>query len=194
MVINMNKQDKRQRIIDAAYQVIAEKGYEKSSIKDIAHVAAVAPGLVHYYFTSKEEILSVLLMEASRQYTRHMENIHATVDSEQLPEAVLSEPKNRVEKQPDWYKLRYEFFAMGLRNSSIKPAVNELLENGRQGISYILQNVLENQEHDIESMSAVLLACFDGLALQKLLNPDFDLESAYHVLEQMIRSLEKNRE
>lgn len=190
----MNKQDKRQRIIDAAYQVIAEKGYEKSSIKDIAHVAGVAPGLVHYYFTSKEEILSVLLMEASRQYTRHMENIHATVDSEQLPEAVLSEPRNRVEKQPDWYKLRYEFFAMGLRNSSINPAVNELLENGRQGISYILQNVLENQEHDIESMSAVLLACFDGLALQKLLNPDFDLESAYHVLEQMIRSLEKNRE
>lgn len=75
----MSKQDKRQRIIDAAYQVIAEKGYEKSSIKDIAHVAGVAPGLVHYYFTSKEEILSVLLMEASRQYTRYMENMRATV-------------------------------------------------------------------------------------------------------------------
>lgn len=189
----MSKQDKRQRIIDAAYQVIAEKGYEKSSIKDIAHVSGVAPGLVHYYFTSKEEILSVLLMEASRQYTRYMENMRATVASEQLPEAALSEPKNRVEKQPDWYKLRYEFFALGLRNSSIAPAVNELLENGRQGISHILQNTLKNPHQDIESTAALLLACFDGLALQKLLDPNFNLESAYHVLEQMLRSLEKNR-
>ena len=31
-------------------------------------------------------------------------------------------------------------------------------------------------------------ACFDGLALQKLVDPDFDIETADRVLAQMLRS------
>jgi hypothetical protein len=33
-----------------------------------------------------------------------------------------------------------------------------------------------------------MLAAFDGLALQKLVDPDFDLDGAYRVLDRMIGS------
>ncbi|MFD3259539.1 hypothetical protein ACE3MQ_13100 [Paenibacillus lentus] len=33
-----------------------------------------------------------------------------------------------------------------------------------------------------------VLACFDGLALQKLLNPEFDLDRAYLELEKRVRT------
>jgi len=34
-----------------------------------------------------------------------------------------------------------------------------------------------------------LLALYDGLALQKIMDPTFDLEAAYRLLAQMLRSL-----
>jgi hypothetical protein len=40
---------------------------------------------------------------------------------------------------------------------------------------------------------AVMLACFDGLALQKLADPEFDLDSAYKVLDRMIGSVVEDR-
>ncbi len=49
--------DKYQRILDAAFAVIAEKGFFTARISDIAKRADVADGTVYLYFKSKEEIL-----------------------------------------------------------------------------------------------------------------------------------------
>ncbi|USG63333.1 TetR/AcrR family transcriptional regulator [Brevibacillus ruminantium] len=188
----MKKQEKKQLIIEAAAKVLAEKGYEKASIKDIAAEAKITPGLIHYYFRNKEEILTELLMEASLQYTSDMQNLMQTVPSEQLSKAALREPIKRVLHQPDWYRLRYELFAIGLRNPNLTERVNDILENGRNGIADILHAVSPETAGHQETAS-ILLACFDGLALQKLMNPDFDLEKAYEVLEKMAMSLKDTR-
>ena len=47
----------REQIIQAAYRVLAEQGYDAATIKAIAREAGVAPGLLHYYFASKDELL-----------------------------------------------------------------------------------------------------------------------------------------
>jgi AcrR family transcriptional regulator len=181
---------KREKVIEAAYKLMSDKGYEKASIKDIANEAGIAPGLVHYYFRNKEEILTELLMAASNQYTHDMQRLQANVSSEYLAKAALYEPKERVERQPEWYKLRYELFALGLRNPNISQSVNVLLENARTGIADILQKVFGSSREESASVAAILLACFDGLALQKLLNPEFDLDRAYSDLEKMVRLLQ----
>src|SRR5216683_2405650 len=49
--------DTRERIVAAAFRSLAEHGYEAATVKDIAREAGVAPGLVHYYFETKEELL-----------------------------------------------------------------------------------------------------------------------------------------
>lgn len=51
------KQEKQKEIIDAALQLFLEKGYEKTSIKDITEKMNIATGLFHYYFSSKEDVL-----------------------------------------------------------------------------------------------------------------------------------------
>ncbi|MFD0712264.1 TetR/AcrR family transcriptional regulator [Paenibacillus sp. GCM10027626] len=180
---------KREQIIDAAYKVMSAKGYEKASIKDIAQEAGIAPGLVHYYFRNKEEILTELLMSASKQYTTAMQTLQSSVPPAEIAKAALNEPKERVEQQPEWYMLRYELFALGLRDPNISPGVNDLLENARNGISDILQKIFGSSQEETASIAAILVACFDGLALQKLLNPEFDLERAYSQLEKMASSL-----
>src|SRR5215470_7491445 len=58
-------EDRREQIIDAAMRVFAQKGYGNATNKDIAREAGITPGLIYYYFESKEALLYALLEERS---------------------------------------------------------------------------------------------------------------------------------
>ena len=53
--------DTRERILQAAFDVLSREGYENTSIKQIAEQAGVAQGLVHYYFKSKQRLVMAVL-------------------------------------------------------------------------------------------------------------------------------------
>ncbi|AWE51680.1 MULTISPECIES: TetR/AcrR family transcriptional regulator [Streptomyces] len=46
----------RERILDAAREEFAERGYEKTSVRGIAKAAGVDSALVHHYFGTKEQV------------------------------------------------------------------------------------------------------------------------------------------
>lgn len=54
-------EDRREQIIDAALRVFAQKGFMKATNKDIAREAGITPGLIYYYFESKEAVLNAIL-------------------------------------------------------------------------------------------------------------------------------------
>ena len=62
--------DKYQRILSAAIEVIAEKGFHSSRVSDIAERADVADGTVYLYFKSKEQILMAALDGAFQAFYR----------------------------------------------------------------------------------------------------------------------------
>src|SRR6266568_3080739 len=57
---------KRRQIVEALLAVMAERGYDGASVQAIAQRAGLTPGLIHYHFASKQEIL----LEAVRELTR----------------------------------------------------------------------------------------------------------------------------
>lgn len=52
---------------------MAERGYDGASVQAIARRAGLAPGLVHYHFTSKQEILLEAVRELARVAERRFE-------------------------------------------------------------------------------------------------------------------------
>jgi AcrR family transcriptional regulator len=54
-------EDRREQIIDAAMHIFARKGYSHATNKDIAREAGITPGLIYYYFESKEALLYAIL-------------------------------------------------------------------------------------------------------------------------------------
>ena len=56
-----NTAERRRQIVIALHAVMAEHGYERASIQAIARQAGLAPGLIHYHFKNKEEILLELV-------------------------------------------------------------------------------------------------------------------------------------
>jgi TetR/AcrR family transcriptional regulator, transcriptional repressor of bet genes len=61
-----NTETRREEIVLGLQRAMAERGYEKASIAAIAEAAALTPGLVHYHFDSKQEILLALLDRLAR--------------------------------------------------------------------------------------------------------------------------------
>lgn len=60
--------EKYQRILDAAIEVIAKKGFHNSRVAEIAQQAGVADGTIYLYFKSKEQILMTALDSAFQQF------------------------------------------------------------------------------------------------------------------------------
>jgi AcrR family transcriptional regulator len=192
------QQHTKERIIAAATKILAEKGYEATTLREISREAQAAPGLVHYYFGGKDELLVEVLQAAGQQFHQRMEHL-----AQQLPgglslDAFLTHLYERIDLEPEVYRLRYESFSLGLHNPVIEPKVRERLAQRRNEIGSVLAKVLENMEKtenvkrfslDPTLLAALLLALFDGLALQKIMDPTFDLEAAYHLLVRSLHDL-----
>jgi AcrR family transcriptional regulator len=192
------QQKTRERIIAAASKVLAEKGYEATTLREISREAQAAPGLVHYYFGGKDQLLVEALQVAGRHFHQRMQHLVQHVPGDQALEAVLTQLYERVGQEPEVYRLRYESFSLGLHNPVIAPGVRERLAQRREEIGEVMAKVLENMERtdgaqhsslDPTILAALLLSIFDGLALQKIMDPIFDLEAAYHLLAQMLHVL-----
>ena len=61
MARSSNTEARRAEITGALLAVIARRGYEKATIQAIAAQAGLAPGLIHYHFKNKQEILVSLI-------------------------------------------------------------------------------------------------------------------------------------
>lgn len=72
--------EKYQRILDAAVEVIAEKGYFNAPVSAIAARAGVADGTVYLYFKSKDDVLRTAIDRNfdrfHRQVIEHFQTVH----------------------------------------------------------------------------------------------------------------------
>lgn len=72
-----NSPERRAQIAAALVKVMARRGYDGASVADVARAARLAPGLVHYHYKNKQEIL----IQALRQLAaRHAARLAARLD------------------------------------------------------------------------------------------------------------------
>ena len=58
-------EETRERIVDAALQLFREKGFDETTMRDIAAEAGVATGAAYYYFRAKEELVMAFYMRTA---------------------------------------------------------------------------------------------------------------------------------
>ena len=66
-LVQRRKLETRKLILDAAYQLFAEKGYAQATIDDIIRACGVSKGALYHHFASKEELFKALLEDRIRR-------------------------------------------------------------------------------------------------------------------------------
>ncbi len=71
--------EKYQRILDAAVEVIAERGYFRSPVSAIADRAGVADGTIYLYFKSKDDVLRTAIDTTFNRFYKQVEEEFKTL-------------------------------------------------------------------------------------------------------------------
>ena len=83
-------EETRERIVDAALRLFRDKGFDATTMRDIAGEAGVATGAAYYYFRSKEElVMAFYLRTAEEARTLLPEAIERSKDLRKRLRAVL---------------------------------------------------------------------------------------------------------
>ena len=75
------KNSMRQRIIDSAWELFYEKGYEETTIMDIVQKSGVAKGSFYYHFKGKDTLLNTLASLLDRYYEELAEELPGDMNS-----------------------------------------------------------------------------------------------------------------
>ena len=72
MARNKHPEETINRILDVAFRLFMEKGYDRTSIQDIIdHLGGLSKGAIYHHFKSKEDIL-MAVMERITAGSNHM--------------------------------------------------------------------------------------------------------------------------
>lgn len=76
----MPDDDKRARLLKAAKTTVARLGVAKATVAEVARTADITPGLVHYYFPSKQALIRALFDQLAVNFTARLATDGAPAD------------------------------------------------------------------------------------------------------------------
>jgi DNA-binding transcriptional regulator YbjK len=157
--------ERRKQILQALYECLAEKGHERVTIKKIAQRAGLPHGVIHYYFTDKDEIIAELIKSLQSSYYDQWEKLLSAIsgDSRKIPAAIDFLAKFMV-LNPGLNRVLYNLVQMGFEKKPVRDALKEAYQVYRQQLADLF---FKNSSAGEQHVSATgLLAMVEGLALQ----------------------------
>jgi AcrR family transcriptional regulator len=187
----------KERIVDAAYHTLVKHGYHETSMKDIAAEAGVAPGLAHYYFETKEDLLVAAIEHGCEPLIAAWDAAGVNL-SGPMPEDAdpmmfarmgFELAKAELRTYSGLFLLTFDMFGVGLHNPKIASAVRTFIEERRAFVARITQAVIAGMSEppiaSAEAIAAAIWGSLHGIYLQKVMDPEFDAEAAIDALSEM---------
>ena len=98
------KQARYDAILDAAELVFSEKGYERTSMDDIARTASLSRALLYVYFKDKAAIQRGIMLRAGQSLAAHFEAARNSADTGLGQIAAMGEAYYRFyQDEPDYF-------------------------------------------------------------------------------------------
>jgi len=153
----------RERILRAAARLYASRGFEGTSLRQVAEAAAVTKPLVLYHFESKERLFSTLLREAVDQYRRKAQGIVARPESaaERLRDLLRAQVAE-LDAAPEVMAFAYEAMTM----PGMLPLGFDYKAEGRQLFGIYVRLIEEGQRRG--EFRATDPRCVAGIAIATL--------------------------
>ena len=169
-------EERRQQIIAAASACFAERGFAAATMDDIARAAQLSKGSLYWHFRNKQELfLAVLDAIAAELFEVWEDRAASEPDILELLGSVLTLAGERLRERPDLLPLWLEY----LRVPEGRERLAVVYRAARERLSDLIrEGITRGQIRDLppDPLAAALTAGGEGLMLQALVDPDFDLD------------------
>lgn len=162
----------RARLMDAAAELIAERGWGAVTTRMVAERAGLRPGLVHYHFDSVTDLLiDSSLRAAQAEVARILQPALTRAGQDALADLVQAGASYGTGPGgPDQGAAVFvEMLLAARRHERLRSALAGLLAGARAAVGQLVQ--ASEPGADGPAAAEVLLAAFDGLLLHRLLDP-----------------------
>jgi TetR/AcrR family transcriptional regulator, regulator of biofilm formation and stress response len=159
----------RSRLMDAAAELIAERGWGAVTTRLIAERAGLRPGLVHYHFNSVSDLLiDSSLREARTTVAQVLEPALAPAGPDPLGQLVAAGAAFGTGPGHSG-AVFIEMLLAARRHERLRSALAGMLRQARAAIGQHVHAA--DPGADADATAEVLLAALDGLLLHRLLDP-----------------------
>lgn len=173
----------RQRLVRAAAELIAERGWTGVSTRVLAERAGVASGLVHYHFAS----LQALLVEAAIGVMRDVvDGVGPLLARARTPEDAIDLMLGSLDRytgRDPTSLLVIETYLAATRDEDLSKAVADVVAHFRRRLTEWLA---ERDVASPEETAAVLAAAIDGVLLHRALDPGLTAGMVAPVLRRIL--------
>ncbi|MFX0580791.1 TetR/AcrR family transcriptional regulator [Nocardia nepalensis] len=163
--------ERRAQLAAAALHTLAELGYARTSLREIAQKSEFTHGVLHYYFNDKVELIT----HAVRQYeqvcvTRYDDIVAAATTAEQLRRDFGAAMAATLDADAPLHRLWYDLRNQSLFEESFRDDVLEIDGHRAEMIRNVVDRFAELSGRPLLVPSAAAYAIFDGLFQQALLH------------------------
>ncbi|HEY1480865.1 MAG TPA: TetR/AcrR family transcriptional regulator [Gaiellales bacterium] len=170
--------ERRLQLTSAAARVIARKGYEAATLRDVADEAGTSTGTLNYYYQGKDDLFAETLRMASERFQGELERAAAgagTAREKLVAMARAATPSTPEGRQG--HAVWIDFWAQAARDESLRQLNEAIYDRWRRDIAAIVR---EGQAAGAFAPAADPLAfargyaaVIDGLATHVVLHAGF---------------------
>lgn len=164
---------RKQRIIDAAIEVLKENPLEETTVRKIASKAGLTTGAIYHHYKNKDEMLFDVIKQ-SLQFTHRLAETVKNEKGLKNKNEVLSDISTEVAKRlskADEQKLHILLLSEVIaRNNAIKKKYQKNYSEIINNTANLFGNAfeIENDEYK-KGVASILVAAMDGIAMQQAL-------------------------
>lgn len=184
----------REALLLGAKRCLLEKGYARTTARDIAAAAGVSLAAIGYHFSSKEALLTEALMLAIEDWEkdfRHTLNIGVPPDGDPAErfEATWARLIETFETHRSLWAANFELFAQMDRLPEIRRVLGDSLQKARSGLASLFLNRDESaiDERTARIAGGFYHALMSGLIAQWLIDPGHALSA--HDLTEALKTI-----
>lgn len=160
------REKSRIKIIKAALNLFAVKGYYGTSIDDVVKQAKVSKGSAYHYFDSKEALLKAVIVQGLSEFESMMGLIESQESAAEKLETLIHASFNVFRKDIRFWKLYFSLITQMNLPKSIKKVLAPVIE----GMLDYIKNLLDQMGvPDAASESKVLGAIMDGVFIHYIM-------------------------
>ncbi|GCE12930.1 TetR/AcrR family transcriptional regulator [Tengunoibacter tsumagoiensis] len=186
--------ERRLRLVESAYSLIAEKGMAGLRIREVASRIGLNHATLLYYFPTKEALIQAVVEYCIRQFDliQAPNPSVATTPSEHLRQRYLSDLAHQLREVPDLFLVLDEFLLYARRD----PATHSILMEAVTSWQHFLERLIQEEmasgrfRADIDARSAALtlMAFCQGVGLLLHTRPE-DIDGILSQLSTWFHSL-----